>query len=256
MEAPPFGIDDFAFPIRLYRKAPSAFTLLEILVASAIMGIVIFVLVSTANTSMRLWRGTSEKMAVDREGRSGMALLAWDLQNILQPTNLAIRPWINTNIITNGSGSFPMLRFLTLKPIDYQTGTNDQGDICYVEYRLTNHTLERAFVSSSLTFAAITNSPPRFPTPSASDFEVLVPNVWRFKIWGLQAGNSHVGYSPSTGQQILPADILRSVEYRIGVLDQKYMRLHRESPASLPANLRDSSLRWYQAIQHISAPIP
>jgi prepilin-type N-terminal cleavage/methylation domain-containing protein len=235
------------------RQAAAAFTLLEVLVASAIMGIVMFVLVSTANTSLQLWRGTSEKMAKDREGRSGLALLAWDLQNIVQPTNLTLRPWINTNnVIGSGSGQ-TVLRFLTLKPTDYQTNpATDLGDVCYVEYRFTSNSLTRAFVGSSTTFAAITNSTPSFPTPAASDFQTLIPNVWSFKFWGLESTNTNVAYNSSTGQQSSPAQTLRSIEYRLGLLDQKHMRLHRQN--NLPAPVRDSSLRYYQAIQPISPP--
>jgi hypothetical protein len=216
------------------------------------MGIVMFVLVSTANTSLQLWRGTSEKMAKDREGRSGLALLAWDLQNIVQPTNLTLRPWINTNNIGGNATAQPVLRFLTLKPTDYQTDpATDLGDVCYVEYRFTNNSLARAFVSSSNTFSnLLTGSLP--PSPPDSQFETLIPNVWSFKFWGLESTNTNVAYNSSTGQQTSTNQTLRSIEYRLGLLDQKHMRLHRQN--NLPAPVRDSSLRWYQAIQPISPP--
>jgi prepilin-type N-terminal cleavage/methylation domain-containing protein len=238
-------------------SAASAFTLLEVLVASAIMGIVMFVLVSTANTSLQLWRGTSEKIAKDREGRTGLALLAWDLQNIVQPTNLTLRPWINTNNVIGSPSGQTVLRFLTLKPADYQTDpATDLGDVCYVEYRYTNNSLARAFVSSSNTFAALTNSTPAFPSPPDSAFQTLVPNVWSFKFWGIESTNTNVAYNPSNGEQSSPAQTLRSVEYRLGLLDQKHMRLHRADPTSLPAQVRDSSIRWYQAIQPVLPPAP
>jgi prepilin-type N-terminal cleavage/methylation domain-containing protein len=235
------------------RQAAAAFTLLEVLVASAIMGIVMFVLVSTANTSLQLWRGTSEKIAKDREGRAGLALLAWDLQNIVQPTNLTLRPWIYTNDVIGSPSGQTVLRFLTLKPADYQNTNSDLGDVCYVEYRYTNNSLARAFVGSSNTFSSLlTGSLP--PSPPDSEFQILVPNVWSFKFWGIESTNTNVAYSSSTGQQTSTNQTLRSVEYRLGLLDQKHMRLHRADPTSLPAQVRDSSIRWYQAIQPVSPP--
>jgi hypothetical protein len=180
------------------------------------MGIVLFVLVSTANTSLQLWRGASEKIAVDREGRSGMALLAWDLENIVVPT------WpLPRTVVTAGADSFPSLAgfsplqqsnfaiftnlmprvqtaindpgntlrlaFLTLKPLDYQNNTNqDLGDICYVEYHFISNALWRGFASSSNTFAAISqsNRPPVIPPSSR---ELLATNLFKFKVWGHSA---------------------------------------------------------------------
>lgn len=244
-------------PSAIARRATPAFTLLEVLVASAIMGIVMFVLVSTANTSLQLWRGTSGKMAVDREGRTGLALLAWDLQNIVQPSNEALRPWINTNLFTTGTAEYPVLRFLTLKPADYQ-GAADLGDVCYVEYRFTNNSLMRAFVGSALTFESLTNSPPTFPTNAATNFETLVPNVWTAKFWGLASTNTYILYSNAgadRGIQADPAQALRSIEYRLGILDQKFMDTYRSDP-SLAALQGTNSLKWYQAIQPVAPPTP
>ncbi len=211
-----------------------------------------FVLVSTANTTLQLWRVSSEKIAVDREGRSGLALLAWDLQNLVQPTNLALRPWINTNNVTNGSSAVPILKFLTLKPADYQNTSIDLADVCYVEYRYTNYSITRAFVASRDTFAALVNG--NFPTNSITNFETLATNVWRIKFWGLQSTNANIAYS-STGQQSAAGESLRAIEYRLGILDGKYMKLY-SAPAGdkLAAAQNFQSLRWYQGIQPVSPP--
>jgi hypothetical protein len=217
------------------------------------MGIVMFVLVSTANTSLQLWRGTSEKMAVDREGRSGLALLAWDLQNIVQPTNLALRPWINTNIFNSGTANAPVLRFLTLKPADYQDPATDFGDVCYVEYRFTNYSLIRAFVGSRDTFTSLQGG--SFPNPAQNRFETLATNIWICKFWGLQDSAAMVGYNAGSGQQSVTNQNLRSVEYRLGILDQKFMKLYRNNSA-LAAAQETNGIRWYQGIQPVPPPVP
>jgi len=234
----------------------AAFTILEVLVASAIMAIVMFVLVSTANTSLQLWRGTSEKIAVDREGRAGIALLSWDLQNIVQPTNIALRPWININLFNGPTASEPVLKFLTLKPADYQANTNtDLGDVCYVEYRFTNRSLMRAHLSSARTFAALSATTPRFPDPAPTDFQTLVPNVWTCRFWGTGSTDANIGYT-TTGQQSSTNQPLRSIEYRLGLLDQKFMKLYTgPNGDNLALAQKTNGIRWYQAIQPVSAPV-
>jgi prepilin-type N-terminal cleavage/methylation domain-containing protein len=261
-----------------------AFTLLEVLVASAIMGIVMFVLVSTANTSLQLWRGTSEKMAVDREGRSGLSIVAWDLNNIVVPpwplpkvvpdTNLASftpqeRALFNsyTNFLpriqTNNGGSDLRLAFLTLKPTDYQTDpATDLGDVCYVEYRFFNNALWRAFRGSGDTFDSLSRSNrfPVIPTPQANpeSWEIVATNLYQFKVWA---------HSPSTNSIPLDANGLQTtywvgsgpftnlalsgIEYQMEVLDQKYMKMYRDNPQLAEAQ-GYKSRKYYQAIK----PVP
>ena len=235
-------------PLPATRHSRSAaFTLLEVLVASAIMGIVMFVLVSTANTSLQLWRGTSEKIAVDREGRSGMALLAWDLQNILQPANNSLRPKLDTN----GNAATP-LRFLTLKPADYQGLNSGFGDVCYVEYRFESNALKRGFLSSNATWSHLSagNMPPTTSIP-ANQFETLMTNMMQFRVWGYESDGVSITYSG--GDQTSFNQILRSIEYRAEVVDQKFMKLYRSSPALAEAQ-RYQSRKYYQAIQPVPPP--
>jgi prepilin-type N-terminal cleavage/methylation domain-containing protein len=243
-----------AAPLLSSKRRCAAFTLLEVLVASAIMGIVMFVLVSTANTSLQLWRGTSEKMAVDREGRSGLTLMSWDLQNIVQPADISLRPWINTNILTTNTAPTPVLRFLTLKPLDYQTNAaTDLGDVCYVEYRLTNNSIMRAFVGSSMTFSNLVSG--NFPSPPESEFQLLVPNVWACKFWGLTATDTNISYG-NTGEQSSTNQTLRSIEYRLGILDKKFMDLYTGPGGdNLARAQQNKNTRWYQATQPVSPPI-
>jgi len=179
------------------------------------MGIVMFVLVSTANTSLQLWRGTSEKIAVDREGRMGLHLLAYDLDHIVIPswplprtitiTNTApelsmfsttersnfarftnFLPRVQTN---NNSPDTIRLAFLVQKPRDYQTNpATDLGDVCYVEYRFFSNALWRAFAGSGTTFSniSLSNRLPVFPSPTddPSRWQALATNLYQFRVWG------------------------------------------------------------------------
>lgn len=141
-------------------RPSSAFTILELLVASAILSVLVVILLGTLSATLALWRNTDNKVTADREGRSALLLLGQDLANVVMPTNPALWP----RLVTNGDAVF--LQFLTLKPQDYQAA-GDPGDVCYVEYAVDKRarSLVRAFLGSSNTFAnilargAFSNSP-------------------------------------------------------------------------------------------------
>ncbi len=136
------------------KKPPaphSAFTLLEVLVASAILSILVVILLGTLTATLSVWRNSDNKVTADREGRSAQLILGGDLANVVMPAQTNFWP----RLVTNGAG-IVFLQFLTLKPQDYQ-GTNDVGDVCYVEYAVDTNArcLVRKFQGSADTFASI-----------------------------------------------------------------------------------------------------
>jgi prepilin-type N-terminal cleavage/methylation domain-containing protein len=178
------------------------FTLLEILVSSALLGIMMMVVLTSASTGLSLWRNTEERVSVDREGRTAMHLISEDLAGILNFTNTSLLPQfeINTNAVIR-------MRFFTVKPADYQTNTADVGDVCFVEYRFENNALSRASVDSSATFQAIRGNV--MPTNNLT-FEVLATNLLQFRVWAWNASGS-----PATGSAV------RAVDYLMEVVDAK-----------------------------------
>ncbi len=132
------------------------FSLLEVLVASAILGVVMMVLLSTLTTSLSLWRTTESKSLADREARASQLLLAQDLANVVMPANASLWPRIVTNRI--GRDNVLYLKFLTTVPSDYQSAP---GDVCYVEYAVVPSTnvpgseLRRLFWGSGETYSNV-----------------------------------------------------------------------------------------------------
>lgn len=229
------------------RSKAQAFTLLEVLVASAIMGLVLFVLVSTANTTLAIWRDTRDKIAVDREGRTGLGILEWDLKNIVQPADIAIRP----NLATNTNAAVP-LRFITRLPSDYQKDPEtDLGDICFVEYRFDYNALRRAFVSSEDTLAALRNN--QFPLVQASDFELVATNVWQFKVWGYHSDAKEIEYPEKGGPQENPAEALRTIEYRLETVEPRLFKLYNEN-SQLADAMKSKSRKYFESMRAISPP--
>jgi prepilin-type N-terminal cleavage/methylation domain-containing protein len=204
------------------KPAPSnGFTLLEVLVASAILGIVMMVLLTSASTGLSLWRNTEKRVSVDREGRTALHLLAEDLAGILNFSNTPLQPQFNTNI-----NAVTPMRFFTVKPADYQTNPAvDVGDVCFVEYRFENNALSRAFVDSAATFQAMSNNV--MPANNLT-FEVLATNLLQFRVWAWNASGN-----PATGSAA------RAVDYLMEVVDQQAMENYRTDP-NLPLTDRQS----------------
>lgn len=130
----------------------SAFTILEVLVASAILSILVVILLGTLTATLSVWRNTDNKVTADREGRSVQLILGGDLANVVMPTNPALWP----RLVTNSEGAV-FLQFLTLRPQDYQQNAGDVGDVCYVEYAVDRNArrLVRKFQGSGETFTNI-----------------------------------------------------------------------------------------------------
>jgi prepilin-type N-terminal cleavage/methylation domain-containing protein len=147
--------------IRRSSAARAGFSLLEVLVASAILGVVMMVVLSTLTASLALWRNTESKSLADREGRASKLLLAQDLANVVMPPEPALWPRLVTNTATNTGVSAVHLQLLTAVAADYQSGSGNPGDVCYVEYAIlpsTNgpgHELRRLFWPSGQTYSNV-----------------------------------------------------------------------------------------------------
>ena len=195
------------------KPAPNnGFTLLEVLVSSALLGIVMMVLLTSASTGLSLWRNTEKRVSVDREGRTAMHLISEDLAGVLNFTNTSLQPQFDTD-----SNAVTPMRFFTVKPADYQTNPAvDVGDVCFVEYRFESNALTRASVDSEATFQAISNNV--MPTNNLT-FEVLATNLLQFRVWAWNASGS-----PATGSAA------RAVDYLMEVVDQQAMENYRSDP--------------------------
>jgi len=125
--------------IHKVRPAHSAtlagFTLLEVLVSSAVLAIVLLIMFSALSTGMSLWRNTDSKIAADREARAVELLLARDLANAVMPAQTNF--WPKVSVV----GGSTYLRFLTTVPSAAQSSAGTEvGDLCYVEYAVLNST--------------------------------------------------------------------------------------------------------------------
>jgi prepilin-type N-terminal cleavage/methylation domain-containing protein len=158
-----------------FQKSRQGFTILELLVSAAILGIVMFVMLAAMDTGMRLWKTTQDKIVIDREARSAFSLIAEDLKSMFNPPLPVPAPVFQNP--AGGDGKF--MEFLVLKSPGYQSqnssaSAGNVGDVCYVRYSFRNNQILRAFADSKPTFDALQNN--QFPVGDAIE-EVLAINI-------------------------------------------------------------------------------
>jgi len=164
----------------VHNAGRGGFTLIEVLVSSAVLAIVLAVMFSALSTSMSLWRNTDNKIVADREARAVKLLLARDLANVVIPASTNLWPRLGTN------SAGLKLKLLTLSPADMQSaagGNTNTGDVCYVEYAVLPSTngpgleVRRLFWSSGKTYADVL-SRDAFPDAAPTgEFESLGLNL-------------------------------------------------------------------------------
>jgi prepilin-type N-terminal cleavage/methylation domain-containing protein len=152
----------------------AGFTLIEVLVSSAVLAIVLAVMFAALSTSLSLWRNTDNKIVADREARAVEMLLVRDLANVVIPPVTNLWPRIATN------SSISYLKFLTTAPADAQSGSGAEvGDVCYVEYAVMPSTngpgkeVRRLFWPSKRTFDDVLRAGAFPSTAPSNEFQSL-----------------------------------------------------------------------------------
>jgi prepilin-type N-terminal cleavage/methylation domain-containing protein len=237
-------------PPKPIREGIHAFTLLEVLVTSAILGMVLFVLLSVVSTTLELWRGSRMELSVTREGRTGMSLVDMDLRNIILLTNAnnSLMPRINTNNY-NERESFVAMQFLTIMPPDYQ-GKSERGDLCYVEYRFTNQSFKRGFANSTVTFEALKKN--EFPALSEEDFEIVAANVMRARMWAWDSEGNSTAVVDAKG---VANPSLRSVGIRLEGVYEEFLRNHIDFSDKIWASENFKTKQYFHSIYPVPKPL-
>lgn len=163
-----------ARPAKSRERPADAFTLIEVLVSSAILSILMAVMFAALSTSLSLWRNTDSKMIADREARATHLMLARDLANAVVPADTKFWPRLRTN------GPNIFLQLLTAAPTEFQPSVGmNSGDVCYVEYSIPAGTnkLMRFFYGSEQTFNDILRGPGFRSAPTTNDAQLLAANI-------------------------------------------------------------------------------
>lgn len=165
------------------------FTIVELLVSSAVLAIVLAVMFAALSTGLSIWRNTDSKILADREARAIELVLIRDLANIVMPASSNLWPKIESP----RRSSVQYLKFLTTAPAEMQPGVGQVGDVCYVEYVIVPATntnpasgvpvvgseLRRLFWASGQTYSNViaSNAFPMTNDASSTNFLPLGVNL-------------------------------------------------------------------------------
>ena len=221
-------------PVLLSKKT-TAFTILEVLVAVAVLGMLLVLLLNILQSAAGLWRGVENRAEAYREARAAMQVISRDLTGVVASTNTNHFP-------TNLNASSHLAFFSRL--LRSSQNSDSLGDVCTVGYLLAygnkspvagdngrqSYNLYRYFIESNETFTNLSQGSPLFPDFNASTnrSEILARNVVAFD----------VSYFTVNGTTLDPWDSDASpipdlVEIRItAVNNERTMRFGARSAAS------------------------
>lgn len=210
--------------------------MLEILVAVAVLGMLLVLLLNILQSAAGLWRGVENRTETYREARAAMQVISRDFSGIVASTNTNHFP---TNVM---SGSH--LAFFAHLPRSSQN-SDSLGDVCTVGYFLAygnkspvagdngrqSYNLYRYFIESNETFTNLSKGNPLFPDfdPSTNRSEILARNVVAFDVSYLTIN----GTSTNTWTQSAASPMPDLVEVRItAVNNERTMRFDGRDAAS------------------------
>jgi prepilin-type N-terminal cleavage/methylation domain len=200
------------------------FTLLEILVALAVLSLLIVVLMSMVDSGTKLWRENENRVEAYREARAALSMMERDLRNAVARGN--------TNFIRINEQAFARLQesdvqkntnwagaifFLSAQPAAAQEFTANRGDLCEVGYFLAygnsssgpltsgggkSMNLYRYFRSSDGTFSNLSSGASALfanVTITGAETDLLARNIKAFRLvpYHLDASGNCVPYNPA-----------------------------------------------------------
>lgn len=187
-------------------KSKSAFTLIEIMVATVIMVILVGLVVQITSEVLKVWNRSSGKLAANAEARIAMDLLTQDLETAVFRNNG--QQWLRVESPQNPNGPYnDQTVALKLFSPALDRDTASPGDICAIGYRLSYrpaydgatdniYVLYRNIVAPDVTFTTLMGSPSDSSSPQLqlsglgywdkADIEVdsnyLASNIVDFKV--------------------------------------------------------------------------
>lgn len=182
-----------------FIKKAAAFTMLELLVAMAVLSLLVVLLLSMVDNATKMWRQSENRVDAYREARAALNVIASDLASIYTSANTNFFR-INDSTVSiqpTSTSSTNNIFFIAALPAAAQDVGKNKSDLCEVGYFVTYNStsllgadtnrsmnLYRYFRSSDDTFTSLGNNQivsNAISTGSTGE-EVLAKNVTDFKI--------------------------------------------------------------------------
>lgn len=238
---------DYRSPASFFYSANSVhsvkktgFSLLEVLVAVAVLALLVVLLMGMVEGATRMWRTNENRVESYREARAALNLIASDLRSFHPSTNtshfLTNLPGADSSTPTNAQ-----IGFLTALP---RASQNDDSlsDLCTVGYFLaygkptrfnqeSTFNLYRYFRESNKTWTNLIGNAGLFAdvSPDNTDAELLARNILDFQITPLSTNLTRWAYSTN---ESLPA-----------LLEIKVIALNNERTKRLASQAEWETLR-------------
>lgn len=191
---------------RSLRKNSDGFTVLELLVAMAVLSLLVVMLMNMVDGASRLWRENENRVDSYREARSAMSVIARDIRQMLSNTNLdyvlinsAAFAKLAESDVQKNTNSAGAIFFLTTVPVRAQDPLANKSDICEVGYFLAygntsvaptsgaskTMNIYRYFRSSDGTFSNLVSGPSSLfnnVTITGAESDLLARNIKSLQI--------------------------------------------------------------------------
>lgn len=124
------------------KKSKSAFTLIEIMVATAIMIVLVGLVIQITSEVLKVWNRSSGKLSANAEARIVMEMLTQDLETAVFRNNGMRWMEAETKTIPSVAGYQPQTINLLFfspaldRPQEDNSGVSIPGDICALQYEL------------------------------------------------------------------------------------------------------------------------
>lgn len=191
------------------KDSRQAFTMIELLVAMAVLAVLLVLMMNMVDSGTKLWRQTESRVDAYREARAALMVMTRDFQN----ANPSSANFFKFNILSGAASTNygDNVFFLTSVSTNAQDA-NSKSDLCAVGYFLaysrtpasTNQTLNlyRHFRSSNQTYSnLVADNLFSGITAGSSGEELLARNVVGLKITPISTngvGQWSTGFSPTT----------------------------------------------------------
>jgi prepilin-type N-terminal cleavage/methylation domain-containing protein len=208
----------------------AAFSLVELLVAMAVLAVLLMILLSVVNGTTRMWRTTENRVDSFRETRAALGVINNDLKALVvsrEPGHFALDVTTGLPDSAIKPATANNIFFLAALPSDQQdaTDTNDDkipdnaSEICIVGYFLAydsptfgriepSMNLYRYFLSSGPSFQVLKKggslAKDISTTAGSANVEVLARNVTGFQIKAFKVGPNGPESFKNDGTQGLP----------------------------------------------------
>ena len=175
------------------RRRDAAFTLLEVLISSAILLMLLVLLLGICEGGSRFWNHAEQRRAPLREAGASLRLIAHDLRSAV----ITVDP--SSLVIQTGTNGVNSLFFLVSHPSDHRPGTSI-GDLCATGYFLapTQHDqgeqdLYRFHASGPRVLEALASGTlPKLyasASPGSADTELLARHVASLDVRPIDSGS-------------------------------------------------------------------